>query len=82
MLIQSLASDKPLKVALLGASGAVGQELLRLLDERSFPIDELRLLAYQRSAGTFQDWKGKKFKFPLNEINLDLIRGERGIIVN
>ena len=28
------------------------------------------------------NWKGKKFKFPLNEINLDLIRGERGIIVN
>ncbi len=62
MLIQSLASDKPLKVALLGASGAVGQELLRLLDERSFPIDELRLLASQRSAGTFQDWKGKTLR--------------------
>ena len=62
MLIPSLASDKPLKVAVLGSSGAVGQELLRLLDERSFPISELRLLASHRSAGTFQDWKGTKCK--------------------
>ena len=48
---------RPLKVAILGASGAVGKELLNLLEERSFPIKELRLLASARSAGQTQFWK-------------------------
>ena len=43
---------------MLGASGAVGHELLQLLEQRSFPVRELRLLASERSAGTFQRWKG------------------------
>jgi aspartate-semialdehyde dehydrogenase len=38
-------------VAIMGATGAVGQELLALLEERNFPIGELRLLASARSAG-------------------------------
>jgi len=38
-------------VAILGATGAVGQELLTLLEERSFPLKQLRLLASPRSAG-------------------------------
>jgi len=46
----------------LGASGAVGQELLRLLEERSFPVEELRLLGSKRSAGSFQVWKGSNLK--------------------
>ena len=44
-------------VAIVGATGAVGKEFLRLIDERDFPFSELRLLASQRSAGrtiTFQ----------------------------
>ena len=45
--------------ALLGASGAVGLEILKILEERSFPIKELRLLASERSAGKVQSWKGK-----------------------
>ncbi|QBE67700.1 Aspartate-semialdehyde dehydrogenase [Synechococcus sp. WH 8101] len=45
---------------MLGASGAVGQELLQLLDERAFPVGELRLLASARSAGTTQIWKGQE----------------------
>ncbi len=32
-----------MKVAIVGASGAVGQEFLKVLDERNFPIDELLL---------------------------------------
>jgi aspartate-semialdehyde dehydrogenase len=40
-----------LKVAVVGATGAVGTELLRILDERAFPIDELVPLASARSAG-------------------------------
>jgi len=49
-----------LTVAVLGASGAVGQELLQLLEERSFPVGELRLLASPRSAGRIQSWKGSE----------------------
>ncbi|HLU69992.1 MAG TPA: aspartate-semialdehyde dehydrogenase, partial [Fibrobacteria bacterium] len=40
-----------IRVAIMGATGAVGQELLTLLRERNFPIAELRLLASARSAG-------------------------------
>ncbi len=40
------------RVAILGATGAVGAELLELLHSRSFPISELKLLASERSAGT------------------------------
>jgi len=39
------------RLAILGATGAVGSTLLRVLEERSFPVGELRLLASQRSAG-------------------------------
>jgi aspartate-semialdehyde dehydrogenase len=38
-------------VVIVGATGAVGQELVRLLHERNFPVGELRLLASARSAG-------------------------------
>ena len=41
-----------MNVAIVGASGAVGQEFLRVLAERNFPIDELRLFGSSRSAGT------------------------------
>ena len=45
-------------MAVLGASGAVGQELLQLLQERNFPVGELRLLASARSAGQVFQWNG------------------------
>jgi len=56
----SLSPDRPPTVAVLGSSGAVGQELLQLLDERSFPLKELRLLASARSAGRTQTWQGSQ----------------------
>ena len=40
-----------MKVAIVGASGAVGQEFLRVLEERDFPMDELVLFGSKRSAG-------------------------------
>ena len=46
-------------VAILGATGAVGQELLTLLEERSFPLKQLRLLASPRSAGQTVEFKGQ-----------------------
>ena len=48
-----------MKIAIVGTSGAVGQELLRLLEERNFPIDELLLFGSSRSAGTTYPFKGK-----------------------
>ena len=46
-------------VAILGATGAVGTELLALLEERNFPLDKLKLLASKRSAGKLITFKGK-----------------------
>lgn len=47
-------------VAIVGASGAVGQELLRVLDERNFPIQSLYLFGSQRSAGSYYTFKGQE----------------------
>ncbi|HCE57511.1 MAG TPA: aspartate-semialdehyde dehydrogenase [Prolixibacteraceae bacterium] len=49
-----------MKVAVVGASGAVGQEFLQVLAERNFPMDELVLFGSARSAGTSYIFKGKK----------------------
>nr|WP_156804460.1 aspartate-semialdehyde dehydrogenase [Gallaecimonas xiamenensis] len=48
-----------INVAILGASGAVGDTLLELLEERDFPVGELFLLASSRSAGQTRQFKGK-----------------------
>lgn len=48
-----------MKVAIVGASGAVGQEFLRILAEREFPIDELLLFGSKRSAGRTYSFRGK-----------------------
>ena len=55
-----LLPNKPLTVAILGASGAVGCELLKILDERNFPISNLILLSSSRSAGKKICWKGNQ----------------------
>ena len=47
------------KVAILGATGAVGREMMRILAERDFPVSELHLLASRRSAGKVLAWKEK-----------------------
>ncbi len=49
-----------MKVAIVGASGAVGQEFLKVLDERNFPLNELVLFGSGRSAGNEYEFKGKK----------------------
>jgi aspartate-semialdehyde dehydrogenase len=50
-----------MKIAIVGTSGAVGQEFLRVLDERNFPIDELYLFGSQRSAGKSYHFKEKNY---------------------
>ena len=54
-----------MKVAIVGASGAVGQEFLRVLAERNFPIDELLLFGSERSAGTKYEFRGKEYEVRL-----------------
>ena len=60
-----------MKVAIVGASGAVGQEFLRVLEERNFPIDELLLFGSPRSAGSTYTFRGKEIKVKLLQHNDD-----------
>ncbi len=64
---------RPLTVAVLGSSGAVGEEILALLEERSFPVGELRLLASERSAGKQKIWKGENHT--IEEVNSGSFKG-------
>ena len=50
-----------MNIAIVGASGAVGQEFLRVLAEREFPIDNLLLFGSKRSAGTKYTFRGKEY---------------------
>ena len=52
---------KKYRIAILGATGAVGQEFLNLIEERRFPFSELRLLASSRSAGKKIAFMGKEY---------------------
>ena len=60
-----------MKVAIVGASGAVGQEFLRVLDERNFPLDELVLFGSTRSAGRKYNFRGKDIEVKLLQHNDD-----------
>lgn len=48
-----------MRVAVLGATGAVGRTMLRVLEERAFPADEVVLLASERSEGLELEWRGR-----------------------
>ena len=60
-----------MKVAIVGASGAVGQEFLRILDQRNFPMDELVLFGSERSAGSKYTFRGKELTVKLLQHNDD-----------
>jgi aspartate-semialdehyde dehydrogenase len=60
-----------MRVAIVGASGAVGQEFLRVLDERNFPMDDLVLFGSTRSAGRKYAFKGKEYEVKLLQHNDD-----------
>jgi len=57
----------PPVVAIVGATGAVGVELIRCLEERAFPLSELRLFASARSAGKMLAFRGQSL--PVRELN-------------
>ncbi|MBQ7632370.1 MAG: aspartate-semialdehyde dehydrogenase [Paludibacteraceae bacterium] len=61
-------------IAIVGASGAVGQELLQVLAQRDFPISELRLFGSQRSEGRTYVFRDKEYKVQLLQHN-DAFKG-------
>jgi len=54
----SLKGKKSFVVAVAGATGAVGEEMIKILEERKFPVRELKLLASKRSAGKRHSFRG------------------------
>ena len=60
-------------VAVVGVTGAVGTEMLRVLERRDFPIDELRPLASSRSAGKSVVFRGKEVQ--VQELTSDSFEG-------
>lgn len=64
---------KRYNVAVVGATGAVGNEMIRILEERDFPVAELKLLASERSMGKTLLYKGKEC--PVSVLNDDSFEG-------
>ncbi len=60
-----------MRVAIVGASGAVGQEFLNVLAQRQFPVDHLALFGSKRSAGTTYTFRGQQAQVKLLEHNDD-----------
>ncbi|MFE5319545.1 aspartate-semialdehyde dehydrogenase [Paenibacillus sp. NPDC056579] len=68
-----MSNQKLFNVAVVGATGAVGEQIIRLLDERNFPIQQLKLLSSARSAGTKLQFKGQEIT--VEEATADSFRG-------
>jgi aspartate-semialdehyde dehydrogenase len=66
-------SKRPVNVAILGATGRVGTELLKVLEQRKFPIGELKLLASARSKNQTIEFSGKQY--PVQEPSAEAFKG-------
>src|SRR3954465_8159823 len=55
-----MAEGRGVRVGVVGATGQVGAVMRRLLEEREFPVEEIRFFASARSAGTTLPWKGEE----------------------
>lgn len=71
-------STKPVSVAIVGATGAVGETLLEVLEERDFPVAKLFLLASERSAGGTRKFRGNSIKI-LNLADFDFSQVQIGL---
>ncbi|MER3556999.1 MAG: aspartate-semialdehyde dehydrogenase [Thermus sp.] len=70
-----------MRVAIVGATGAVGREILKVLEARNFPLTELRLYASARSAGTRLSFKGEEVRveaLPEGPLPVDLVLASAG----
>jgi aspartate-semialdehyde dehydrogenase len=66
-------AERSFTIAVVGATGAVGGEVLRTLEERVFPVGDLRLFASARTAGELVDWRGSSVR--VEEIDSDGFEG-------
>ena len=70
---------KKVNIGILGATGAVGREMLKILEERNFPVNEVRLLASARSVGKKVPFMGKELEIQLADFGafkgLDIVLG-------
>jgi aspartate-semialdehyde dehydrogenase len=66
-------AERELAVAIVGATGAVGGEVLRILEERVFPVGDLRLFAFARTAGELIGWKNGTVR--VEELDADGFEG-------
>lgn len=66
-------SNQGYSVAVAGATGLVGRTMLKVLEERNFPVQSLKLLASKRSAGSKMTWKGKEYT--VEELTHDSFQG-------
>ena len=64
---------KKYNVAIMGATGAVGNCFLRILEERSFPVNNIKLLASDRSKGKSLKFMGKDY--PVEVLTHDSFKG-------
>jgi len=62
-----------MKVAVLGATGLVGQEMIKVLEERNFPVTELIPLASGKSAGKLIDFRGAQIE--VREVSREAFQG-------
>ncbi|MER3554279.1 MAG: aspartate-semialdehyde dehydrogenase [Meiothermus sp.] len=70
-----------MKLGIVGATGAVGQELLKVLEGRNFPVSELRLYASSRSAGKTMRFRGKEIAIealPEGPLPVDVVLASAG----
>lgn len=76
---------RPVNLAILGATGIVGKELLKILDERNFPIGKLKLLASERSKDIAVKFRGKEYQVEVatkdSFKNIDIVLSAAGSII-
>jgi aspartate-semialdehyde dehydrogenase len=73
-----MSSTRTFRVAIVGATGLVGETMIRVLDERNFPVSELYPLASARSIGKSVDFKGKHY--PVDDLaTFDFSKADIGL---
>jgi aspartate-semialdehyde dehydrogenase len=78
MSIHANVQHGGLRLAVVGATGAVGREIVKCLERRSFPVRNLKLLASARSAGTMIPFRGKQL--PVEELTHDALRAHNVVL--